>query len=286
MNTYRSQWSKIAPGYVTNAIGYDRQIYINNENLSGGVNVVYDNSGINSLAILKASLSAAYHKVINKHTISIGIQGGYVTKSFDRGKLTFPDQFNNSTGYFDQKLPTADEDINDKNSFADFNAGISWRRKFGKITPWIGFALFHINKPDDAFFAGKNKLPVRKVITVSNKWELSESVYVMPQVLFMEQVKANDVVAGSTVALKMDANASKLNAVYAGVFARNLTGKTNAIILTAGLSYSNFDAGLSYDINISPLNVATSKSGAFELSLIYTAMSTRMVKIKIPCDRY
>ncbi|MEO8147116.1 MAG: PorP/SprF family type IX secretion system membrane protein [Bacteroidia bacterium] len=286
MNTYRSQWSKISPGYVTNAIGYDRQFYVNNEKLSGGINIVYDKSGANSLAVIKANLSAAYHKTINKHSLSIGIQGGYVYKSFDRSKLTFPDQFNNATGQFDHSQPTSDVAVDDKNSFVDFNAGVSWNRKFGSVTPKLGFAIFHLNKPNDAFFDQENKLPWRKVITASFKWELNEDIYIVPQILYMEQVKANDFVLGSTVAKKINDEESKINSIYGGIFARNLTAKTDAVIVTGGLTYRHFDFGLSYDINVSSLDIATDKRGAFEVSLIYTALSTRLVKIKIPCDRY
>ena len=161
-----------------------------------------------------------------------------------------------------------------------------WNRKIGSITPKIGFALFHLNKPDDAFFSRTDKLQWRKVITASSKWELNKTVYVTPQILFMEQVKANDFVLGSNIVKKMSDDQSKLYAINAGIFVRNVTDKTDAVIVAIGANYNHFDFGLSYDVNISALDVATNKRGAFEVSLIYTAISTRLVKIKIPCERY
>src|SRR5688572_20428958 len=49
MNTFRSQWRKFDPGYLSNSLGYDQQFYVMNEKISGGLNLVYDKSGINAL---------------------------------------------------------------------------------------------------------------------------------------------------------------------------------------------------------------------------------------------
>lgn len=287
MNLYRSQWSSFDPGYITNAFGYDRQFYVNNDKLSAGLNIVYDKSGINALKVTKINLSAAYHKWWGKNNVHFGIQGGYILKAFDVSKLTFPDQFNNNIGYFDGTLVTTDAGINDHTNYIDLNAGFSWNHKYGKHTPKIGFAVFHINQPQDRFFKANNKLPMRNVITLADKWEMNSRIYITPMMLYMEQIEANDLMFGGTVTKKVSDNQSKITSINAGVFSRNsFNSQSDALALVAGFNYNHFDFGFSYDINISDLDVATNKHGAFEISIIYTAINTRILKVKIPCDRY
>ena len=43
----------------------------------------------------------------------------------------------------------------------------------------------------------------------------------------------------------------------------------DAIILTTGIGFKNMHLGISYDINNSPLKIATNKKGAFEVTLRY-----------------
>lgn len=283
-NTFRSQWKKFDPGYVSNSLSFDRQFYLLNEKTSGGLNVVYDKSGINAMQITKINLSFAWHKLVGKSTFHTGIQAGYVLKSFDVSKLTFPDQFNQDNGYFDPMLATADGDLNDNASYLDINAGFGWNRKFGKHTPKIGVAFFHINQPNETFFGNDNTIRLRNVITLSDKWERNDRLSISPMILYMEQVKANDFMAGVVFTRKSDARISSIN--Y-GAFLRNsFNSRTDAIALTAGFRYDLFDIGFSYDINISEAHTVTNYRGAFEISLIYTALNSRAVKVKIPCERY
>jgi type IX secretion system PorP/SprF family membrane protein len=287
MNTFRSQWRKFDPGYITNSVGYDQQIYISNEKFSGGVNIVYDQSGINAMQITKINLSFAWHKLVNRNVFHIGFQTGYVMKAFDVSKLSFPDQFNNTTGYFDTELPTLDDDFSKKTNFIDINAGIGWHRKIGRHTPKLGIAVFHINEPDESFLDQKNRLPRRLVFTASDRYELNERSSITPQGMFMENVKANDFIFGATITRKSALEESKIKSINYGAYLRNsIRSKPDAVALVAGFRYNLFDFGFSYDVNISEVKEVTDKRGAFEISIIYTALNTRALKIKIPCDRY
>ncbi|HMT29325.1 MAG TPA: PorP/SprF family type IX secretion system membrane protein [Bacteroidia bacterium] len=287
MNTFRSQWRKFDPGYVSNSLGFDQQFYLLNEKMSGGINMVYDKSGINAMQIAKINLSFAWHKTISKNVFHFGLQGGYILKSYDVSKLTFPDQFNQNNGYFDASLATADGDLNDNTSYFDLNAGIGWNRKIKKHTPKIGFALFHINRPDESFTGTENKLPSRYVVTLSDKWEATDRLIVTPQILYMEQVKANDFMAGVLFTRKSKEPESKIGSISYGAFWRNsINSKTDAVALVAGFKYDLFDIGFSYDVNVSEAKTVTNYKGAFEISIIYTALNTRAVKVKIPCERY
>jgi type IX secretion system PorP/SprF family membrane protein len=287
MNTYRSQWAKIDPGYLTNALGFDKQFFIGNNKLSAGFLFVYDRSGVNYLKSNQLNLSVAYHKEIGNHHLHAGLKGAWVFRAIDRSKISYPDQFNNSTGLFDPSLTTAERLLDDKHSYTDFGAGIGWNATFGKHMPEIGFSLFHLNKPNDGFYNIKSKMAMRKCLTVGDQWEVSDNIKLKPRFMFMEQVKANDFIFGATVARKLNYTDSKFTELNFGLYVRSsFSSQSDAIVPVLGVKYSLFDIGISYDINISNLEVATDKRGGFEISIIYTALSTRLFKIKIPCERY
>ncbi len=286
-NIYRNQWSAISPGYMTNALGFDMPVYLIGEKFSGGINLVTDKSGPGNLFATKINLSVAWHRTFNKHAFHVGYQAGYVMKSINVDKLSFPDQFNQEIGSFDPKLASFDDKLNSNYSFIDMNIGIGWNRKFGKVTPKVGFAMFHINKPTDSFYESADNLKPRSVITFNLKWELNETIYLQPDILYMQQQSATDFIAGLRAGKKITENPANITGIYAGLHARNtFTAEMDAAIITAGVNLKNIDVGLSYDVNVSSLQPATKNKGAFEISLTYTAPSTRLVKIKIPCDRY
>jgi len=286
-NTFRSQWRKFDPGYVSNSLAYDQQVYLLNEKMSIGFNAVYDKSGINAFEIAKVNLSLAWHKTLGKNVFHLGFQGGYVFKSFDVSKLTFPDQFNQDNGYFDPNLSTADGDLNDNTSYLDLNVGAGWNHKFGKHTPKIGLAMFHINNPTESFFGVDNKLQSRYVGTLSDKWEIKDRLTVTPTFMYMEQVEANNYMLGAIFTRKSKEPESKISSIsYGAFFRKSYNSQTDAVALIGGFRYDLFDIGLSYDINISEAHTVTQYRGAFEISIIYTALNSRAVKVKIPCERY
>lgn len=286
-NTYRSQWSRLDPGYLSNAFSFDKQFSIGTQQFSGGFLFVYDRSGINYLKSARVGLSAAWNKQFDIHSITIGIQENFIFKSIDRSKITLPEQFNQNSGYFDPGMPFNESLLDDKRMYGDFNAGIGYQINLDRHIARVGFALFHLNKPKDTFFNTNNKLPWRKCISLSDAYLLNDEYTLTGRLLFMEQVRANEWVPGVTATRKLSIENSKFTEVSAGMYVRTSAGSgTDAIIPVLGVKYDLFDVALSYDINISGLHTATSGRGGFEISVIYTALSSKLFKIKIPCERY
>lgn len=286
-NTYRSQWSRLDPGYLTNAFSFDKQFSLVTQQFSGGFLFVYDRSGINYLKSARVGLSLAWNKQFDIHNITVGIQENFIYKSIDRSKISLPEQFNQNSGYFDPGMPASERVLNDKRTFGDFNAGIGYQLNLEKHILKAGFALFHMNKPKDTFFNTTNKLPWRKCITLSDAYLLNDEITLTGRLLFMEQVRANEWVPGLTVSQKLQMENSKFTEVSAGLYVRTSGGSgTDAIIPVIAVKYDLFDVALSYDVNISGLHTATSSRGGFEISVIYTALSSKIFKIKIPCERY
>lgn len=288
MNSFRRQWSTIKP-YTTNAIAYDRQFYIYNENISGGVIFISDKSGLGDLVVNKFLLSAAYHKGLWGHNFHVGIQAGYVQKNINMKALTFPDQYDRESGAFNSALPNGETStIGDQLSYLDMNIGLVWNKRYGKIDYEGGLAFFHFNYPKERFFsASGERLITRKVLHGSAKWDLTEKIFIQPRIFLMGTNKATDYLVGSNAGYRVKPNKLQVQAIFGGILFRDgLSRNLDAFIAIAGVNFKNLDVGLSYDYNISDLKVASNYMGGFEISVIYTGISTVPKKVTIPCDRY
>jgi hypothetical protein len=99
--------------------------------------------------------------------------------------------------------------------------------------------------------------------------------------------KVSDWVSGFNVEYILLKNNFFTNSVFGGFMWRaGINRNSDAGILTAGINYSNYTIGFSYDITMSKLKTAVDNKGAFEIAIIYKAKNTRLNKIEIPCERY
>lgn len=287
MSNYRSQWKAVGKKpYATQSIGGDIQLFARKEKFSAGLFIINDKSGGN-LKVNKILLSAAYHKQINKNRFHIGIQPGFVMKNIDYASESYPNQLNWNTGKFDNTLANKEIGISNQLSYFDINMGIGWSYEMTRLIPYTSFSMFHLNNPNESFFDNANKLELRNVFSTGCFWFSTNKLTLAPNILYMRTTTASEFLMGSNVYLSLDKGYSIQKAVYAGVFFRKgFSNLTDAAITTVGMNYKNYTAGISYDVNISELKTATNLKGAIELSLIYTAINSRLKIIKTPCDRY
>jgi len=287
MGNYRTQWSQIGKPFLTEAIGFDKQLFIANENFSAGLFLINDKSA-GTLKVLKIQLSAAYHKTISIHSFHAGLQGGFVNKSINPESESYPDQFNWTKGQFDPSLPNQEAgQMNARLNYFDLGIGGGYSVKLQKIVPFFNVAILHINYPKESFFSDGSRLKPRKVFNGGAEYIINKTWYIDPSFMVMATDKASDVLLGSNLYYRLGPNAAKATSVSMGFYYRsNVDVHTDACIATGGMQFKNYRVGASYDFNLSDLHVATNSRGAFELAIIYTAPSTRLHKIEIPCDRY
>lgn len=284
---YRDQWRSISNPFVTYAGSFDRLFRIREEKLGGGIAVFNDAAGIGDLNATKAFISLAYHKDVNNNTLRVGYQIGFVNKRIQRNRLSFPDQFNDETGYFDPRLPNTEGQVEEKLNSLDMGIGIGWGHRLENFTSDLGLGFYHINKPKESFLGTDERLRMRMVFSGSGHWDMTEKVFLMPNVLLMEQSRAINFELGSNVGYRLPENKIKAKAIYGGLFFRDgFPANFDALIGVVGMMIGRFNAGVSYDVNLSDLTAATNYKGAFEISLIYIAPTVKLDKIQIPCDRF
>ncbi len=285
-NNFRTQWSAIGEAYNTVSAGIDKPFRMRKSDLGLGALFINDRSGSSYLNINKIYVSMNRIKTIDKiHTIGIGLQAGYIVNSFDLGSITLPSQFNTVSGEFDASMPNNLDQWAENTYYGDINIGGIYKGKFGKYTPTCGISLFHINQPQYSFLREDNRLPMRAVIHGSIAIQLHDSYYAEPHYTYMHHKMAGNMILGGNFHFLMP-EGSMLAEAYAGIFTRTSLNNIDALIFTLGLNVYDFNIGLSYDVNISPLVQASNMRGAFEISIVYTDISKTLHKIALPCDRF
>ena len=288
MNNFRSQWAAVSAPYTTISLGYDHQFYLPNEKdkISAGLIFVNDKSGDLTLTSNKILVSLAFHKKVNKQTVSFGLQGGFITKAYSTANLSLPDQWIFKQG-FDSNAPTSDTKIGQQASFMDINFGAQWKTTMDKLEPTVGIALFHLNSPNETFMGNDNKLPLRMAFNAGAKYHLSDKYFLYPNLLFHQDKKVNEMVIGTHFGINLPKNNAEIKYVMFGPYFRGnrFVSSADAIVIALGANIYDFDVGISYDINVSGLKTATQNRGGIEFSIIYTKLRVILEKITLPCDR-
>jgi type IX secretion system PorP/SprF family membrane protein len=284
---YRSQWRDISKAYNTFSAGGDFNIYPKNINLSGGLIFINDNSGGN-LNVNKILPSFAIHKKISGFKLHAGVQPGVVIKTIDFYSNSFPSQFNIKKGRFDNTLINSENNVGQRFTFLDVNAGLGISRRINKLEPEIGFAAFHLNSPTDNFLSSKkNKLPIRQMVNMGLNYFITNIVTLKFYSMYGFTTKASDWVSGINLEYQYSKTSFFNNIVFAGFMWRDgFNRSADAGIVTAGFAYLHYTVGFSYDITYSELKTSVDRKGAYEIAFIYRSKSTRINKKIIACERY
>jgi type IX secretion system PorP/SprF family membrane protein len=287
MDSYRQQWTAISPPYISNALGYDQQIIDKTDKLSAGCMMVYDRSGDLKFTAAKLYLSIAYHKKIGEnYLISGGLQPLFSSKTFSTQNLTFPDQFNNSTGNFDGSLPTSDAFSNRQASNINLNTGVYLKKTQGKSRPEIGIGVFNIIPSRESFY--DFSIQAQRRIGSNLAWglDIGSQYFIKPHMQYLYQEKASSMMLGSNIGYYIKPNSAGLKFLYIGGFSRTgFSRTTDSFVAVLGGRIKKWDVGISYDINTSSLKTATNARGGFEFSVIYTNWKELLNQLTPNCDR-
>jgi len=283
---YRNQWRQLENQPLTTFVAaFDKAFHYYSHEIDGGLVVVRDQfSGFQSQTT-KIFLTGAYAYTWKGNKLRGGIQTGFVSNSTDLTTQTFPEQWDYPNGTFDQSLPNMETSIKPSQMYLDLNLGASWERKFSDITLKGGMAINHLNRPKDTYFSQHfERRRMRKVVHAGADIPLSPVWMLKPQLQWMWTTKANEFLLGANI--ENELSQTGLRKVWAGVYYRHGIMRTlDAVYPVIGLRINRFDLGLSYDFNISSLSKYVKRLNSFEVSLIYTAPSSKLKYRIVPCSR-
>jgi type IX secretion system PorP/SprF family membrane protein len=284
---YRDQWrSLLDQPYSTFALGADfkfnsfgRSGAFEKDKIGLGLLFLRDKVNILDFSTTQIALSTAYHKALdpnNKQYLSLGFQCGLNQRNVNYETLTFQDQWNGIDGYTfstQEKLPA------NNFGYLDLNVGLNYSVTFAQKTAlFLGGAFHHFNRPNVAFFKGEEfpevKIDSRYSVQIAGQVPInrSNSVLLSPRLLATLQGPHLSANVGANVRTIIDKTYG--TSLHLGSWLRGVRNNSSvdfdAVVLMAGLEYSGFLLGLSYDHNIPHVRSGYKRvQNVFELSLIY-----------------
>jgi len=291
---YRDQWRYGGDAvFKTYAASFDMPILKDlsvDDYLSAGLSLYNDVAGDANLSNFTALASVSYHKFLGNNgnkAIAVGIQGGYVHKSFDLSKLYFGDEFDNGRWL----QGTTSEDLFNQTSNYLINAGVSFSHApSSKFSYVIGVGANNLNQPLETVnrreINSQVGLGMRYTAQVGAIYSVNEKFSLRPAVLFQSQQSASEIVAGNEFHFRLGQYydyASSPN-LFAGVWYRH----EDAIMGTVGIEWNYFRLGFSYDYTTSDYKNTNNGNGGFEVALRYIQPSifASARKYMYPCSRF
>lgn len=277
---YRNQWPGISKTYSTFAASYD---YNMTELKSGiGIQLIRDKAGTAALSTTGILGSYAYSYQIEKFKlIRMGLQLGYISRSYDHSGLVFNDQL------YTGSAVSNDIEIGPRVSYLNINAGALYNSQI----LWAGFALHNINRPNTSLIDANNRLPMKISIHGGYRYIIEKKGYVLikyiaPAISYRHQHKFD----------QLDVGANFYHApLTVGLWYRGLPLKhykpgyanTDALSVLFGIDIKEYDLriALSYDATLSRL--ASRSFGAPELSVIYEiAKKSKRRRAYVSCPKF
>jgi type IX secretion system PorP/SprF family membrane protein len=281
---YRTQWRSVATPYNTIAASFDTRLNEGSRQRKGifaiGLNLYKDQAGDLNLATTNANLNLAYHLIIDKKsTIGGGIYVGLGQRSINTSSGQWASQFNGD--YYDANIQSGESVFADKINYFDVGTGFVYTYKGSENYMTsnnqkdynIGFAVYHLNRPDYSFMSANNEQLYMRfsgfanaIIGISNTRNS-----LMPAIYFQRQRSATEFLFGTYWRYRVQ-EASRVTGFNKGSYlSLGAFYRTNdAFVAKAMLEMFDYSVGFAYDINVSSLTRASGAKGGFEIFLKYS----------------
>jgi len=306
---YRSQWGAALEGeagtaqFRTMTFAGDVRIPIKKNALGIGLTMLNDQAGVANFGTTTGGLSLSYMQSLDKwsqHYIVLGLQGNLINRTFNPQFLRLGaqwdgTQYNKDFGPIDPFLAGASQ----SRLFYDVSAGLLYffKGRDNKTTAYAGFAVQHINEPNESFVENGTQIKLNRKYTGHGgvNFPIMKQIHLLPKFMVQFQGTSLETLYGTDVRFIFDkfdpsGNAFKIGALFRGV--GGLTRQSvqgynpESIIFLVGLEFKGVDFGVSYDFNISEFNKATYSRGGFEVSIIYVGKTKKRTRDLTPCPKF
>lgn len=295
---YKDQW-KVLNAYRTAAFTFEMKFGQPNwkkidkltgafkkkllKGLAWGMNVYTDKAGDASIKSSQASLSLAYHSLLNEHnTLSLGLMGGIAQHSITPDQLRWNNQYS-SSGY-DPNIDPGESFSDQSFIYGDYMGGILW--SYGDGSHYMtsndqkhinaGVSLSHFSKPKQSFLGTSDELLNWKYTVHANSlFGIKNTNYsVGPSVLYMNQGALNELTLGMVMKYMLKEDSKYTGYVKGAAFSLGCYYRNkDAVIPYFLMEMGAYSLGVSYDTNVSGLTAVTSGRGGLEISLRFNTPS-------------
>ena len=244
------------------------------KDVSGDVEIGNTNVGLNFSTLVKIDRNSRF---------IAGINGVYGMTGLNVANMQWGSQYSGLN--FDPALSNGEGIEFQPYNYLDLGLGVAyWYSKNDRNViqqlpsdAKIGLSVFHINKPHYSFHEnGGSRLPMRVVLNGSALFATKQTnVYWYPNFTLVMQGSQHEIYMGSLWKYAFQSGSKNTGfssevSVAGGMNVR-ITNVLDAIVPQVFFGAYNFSVGLSYDVNISKLHMASNYRGGFEFSLRFTS---------------
>lgn len=242
-------------------------------------NEIANNNG--ELGNYAAGASVGYHYLIGeKHSISLGAQGTYITRNIDLFSLHYANQIGPSGPFLSMWPPPGP--IIESNRNANINAGIHWQSDWEKFGFEIGGSISNILS-ETLVLSGSQTYTLGPRYTGHAKADIriSDLVSLEPTALFSSRNSIQRVDFGSAVYItlgKVDLKVGIGNRMVGGIMGL----QHDALWALYAMEYEGFFIGLSTEGGTGGMTDANGGYRGFELSLGYKYCPSQKAVASVP----
>jgi type IX secretion system PorP/SprF family membrane protein len=265
---YRNQWNSVTIPFVSQSVFVDGKLstqLLSSSWIGVGGMIFNDKAGDGGLKTTQVMFASSLNKSLNAgNTLFLhgGIGVEMINKSVDLSKLTFGEQLEGGE--------TGEDFISQSLFYMDFSLGMQMTYFRGKTKYFLGTSVNHINEPKESFYRyesqdinySTNNLKRRFALHAGAESRISPRMYFKPEIMYTTEKNANEWIAGANF---MTLFGNRGNIFHYGLWYRF----TQDIIPAFGYERKRLKIMLTYDINVSDLQVASSSRGGLEVSLTY-----------------
>ena len=270
---FRSQWNSVTVPYRTQAVGAELKFGTSqnsNDYLSLGLQLTNDVAGDSKLGKTQILPLLAFHKSMSNEKdayLSLGFLGGAVQQRFDQTQLKFDDQFVN--GAYSVTNPTHEVFSRTNVTYWDAAVGLKYSSEFGFGGKYyLGAAYFHFAQPKVAFNT-LNDIRLNKKMVVNGGLSVPASETDRMTLYLDYFIQGGNNQAQGGILYRHDLVQQDDDFTASFSFG-GLLRWGDAVVPVIKVDYYHLAFGLTYDVNISKLNVASHSRGGFELTLSYS----------------
>lgn len=262
----RQQWGNIGNPYNTYSASGEMKLqdeYYYNDIFTIAVGGLLEESFNKFIKSYTYSAGISYYRYFDAdHQFRFGLspQLSYVSRRLNYNALTVASQYQD--GAFNTALPNGLDLQSGHFSYLDLNLGTNFGFTSDRIAANIGYAIYHLTRPQDSFFKNNQvTLPYRHTLNAGFRYESNDLLDFNLSAHYLIQARSTDFVAGAVLGFKPHIE-SKLRLSF------GLWNQTNekAFIPFIGFDVDNIAIGMNYSLFTN--NIATYKPRTFEVSLI------------------
>ena len=288
IGNYKSQWRSVPVSFMTFSGSYEKKFIhkkFPNSMFGGGLIFDHDKAGDGELSLSRMGLNFAYtHQLSRKFFMTGGFQFSIAQRMFKPQQLTFDSQYNGDI--FDGGTDSGEIFENPSFAFLNYSGGLNFHYQLPSKRARLDFGIsaFNLNEAKQSFF---NKTDVRLLRRTH--------IYALGSVMLGEKF---DIVGLGMVSLQ-DTYSEKIFGLGFKFYLNDAMSKElslqlganyrvgDAVIPNIEIQYRNtFKVAISYDVNVSNFNEATSGKGSPEFSFIYTLKKIKPLDQNKICPLY